>query len=409
MQRHARRAADPIAALVPLLAYSFRMTKNPTEVALLARGMDSGTAKRLREAGWTLARLQGASDNELQSLGVDGPERIALRGGDRPAIPPANLTQVLFANRWLCCVCRDVERPIVVHHIEPWANSHDHSPGNLAVLCTRHHGEAHSTRDLELTLSPARLRAMKSRWEREVRRMDPLAIQQGTQLQAEHWLYFNHLRLFDLAQGSGIRLTELPAFAAASTASVCDDAGAVVKSAEPGGYRYADSDGMPLYRYMSQMLHAVLAVATVRNISDDLDRGVLNQLIVPGDLVFVQGLHSFSDVEPAPTGTQAVRGTRSANRVEISFVFDRAEATSSSAWSTWLRGRQGVGSLMQVKQLERTGDKLHVMATVLAIRTAVEGLKDRMYELSLYRSGLGLQDGGDEEDFSEFENSSVDT
>lgn len=385
------------------------MSRNPTEIALLARGLDSALAKRLREAGWTLGRLQAAPDDELQSLGIDAAGRIALREGDRPAIPAANLAQVLFANRWLCCVCRDAALPIVVHHIEPWATSHDHSAENLAVLCTRHHGEAHSTRDLEITLSPARLRSLKGRWEQDVRRKDRVAIQQGTQLQAEHWLYFNHLRLFEFAQGIGIHLTELSTFEAARAARVCDAAGAVVKSAEPGGYRYADSDGMSLYRYMKEVLHAVLALATVRNISDDLDRSVLNQVIVPGDIVFVQGLHSFTDVQPNPSQVQLVRGTRSANRVEISFVFDRAEATSSSAWSHWLRGRHGVGSLIQVKQLERAGNKLQIVGTVLAMRTALEALKERMYELRLYEAGLGLRDDGDEDDFSEFEESDVDS
>lgn len=385
------------------------MSRNPTEIALLARGLDSAMAKRLREAGWTLGRLQAAGDDELQSLGVDATSQIALREGDRPAIPAANLAQVLFANRWLCCVCRDAASPIIVHHIEPWATSHDHSPSNLTVLCTRHHGEAHSTRDLELTLSPARLRSLKDRWEQEVRRTDRVAIQQGTQLQAEHWLYFNHLRLFDFAHGLGIHLTELSTFEAARAACVCDAVGAVVKAAEPGGYRYADSDGMTLYRYMKDVLHSLLAVATVRNISDDLDRSVLRQVMVPGDLVFVQGLHSFTDVQPAPSGVQLVRGARSANRVEISFVFDRAEATSSSAWSNWLRGRQGVGSLIHLKQLERAGDKLQIVGTVLAIRTALEGLKERMYELGLYEAGLGLRDDGEADDFSDFEESDMDS
>jgi hypothetical protein len=385
------------------------MSTNPTENALLARGMDSVLAKHLREAGWTLRRLQAADDDELQSLGVDAAVRMALRQGGRPAIPAANLAKVLFANRWLCCVCRDPAMPIIVHHIEPWATSHDHSPDNLAVLCTRHHGEAHITRDLELTLSPTRLRSLKHCWEQEVCRKDRVAIQQGSQLQAENWLYFNHLRLFDFAQGLGIDLTELSTFEGALASGVCDAAGAVVKAAEPGRYRYADSDGMPLYRFMKDVLHAVLAVATVRNVSDDLDRSVLTQVIVPGDIVFVQGLHSFTDVEPTPSGVQLVRGARSANRVEISFVFDRSEATSSSAWSNWLRRRQGVGSLIQVKQLERAGDKLQIEGTVLAIRTALEGLKERMYELSLYEAGLGLHDDREEDDFSQFEESDVDS
>jgi hypothetical protein len=136
---------------------------------------------------------------------------------------------------------------------------------------------------------------------------------------------------------------------------------------------YADSDRTQLYRYMKASLYALLEKTTVRNISDDLDRGVLNVLLVPGDLIYVQGLHTFTEIRPAPGNGQPVRGTRSANKVEVSFVFDRREATSASAWLEWLHGNHGVGSLIQVKQLERSNGRLHVSGTVVAMRTALEG------------------------------------
>ena len=72
---------------------------------------------------------------------------------------------------------------------------------------------------------------------------------------------------------------------------------------------YVDSDRMQLYRYMKAMLYALLDNATVCNISDDLDRGVLQSLVVPGDLVYVQGWHVFSDVQPSPGGAAIWVGT----------------------------------------------------------------------------------------------------
>lgn len=152
------------------------------------------------------------------------------------------------------------------------------------------------------------------------------------------------------------------------------------------------------------MLYALLAHATVRNISDDLDRGVLKTLVLEGDLIYVQGLHVFSDVQPAPGKAQPVNGRRSANKVEIAFVFDRREATSTSSWTDWLRGSHGVGSLLQVKRLDRNGDRLRISGTVIAIRTALEGLKERAYEVGLYKSGLiggfhSIDDDDDDDDW----------
>lgn len=364
------------------------MNRNRTDIALMARGMTNTQATTLREQGWTLGKLQASNDRSLQTLGIS-PEIIErLHSEARPAIPTDTLTRVLFANRWVCCICRNAERPVIVHHIRPWAESRDHSATNLAVVCTQHHGEAHTTRGLEVTLTPSRLRDAKQLWEAEAARLDAVAIQQGTQLQSDNWLYFNHLRLLEIAVSNGVNLNEVQGYGAALRAEVCDRDGNIIKAAETNSFMYVDSDRMPLYWYMKNMLYELLAHATVRNISDDLDRGVLSTLVVEGDLIYVQGLHIFSDVQPAPGGTQPVNGRRSANKVEVAFVFDRREATSMSAWADWLRGSHGVGSLLHVKRLERNGDRLRISGTVIAIRTALEGLKERVYEVGLYKSGL---------------------
>jgi hypothetical protein len=179
------------------------MSKNPTELALLARGMDTRLAQTLRPAGWTLSKLQQCEAAALEALSIDQSTIARLHKRKRPPIPPVALVQVLFASRWLCCECREPIRPVVVHHIQPWAESLDHSPANLAVLCTPHHGEAHSQGDLEVTLSAEQLLVAKQTWEGQAARMDRLAIHQSTQVHVCHWWCFNHLRLFELARASG--------------------------------------------------------------------------------------------------------------------------------------------------------------------------------------------------------------
>lgn len=155
------------------------LTRNRTEIALIARGVDSDLARKLRKEKWTLAKLQSQSLQDLVDFGVDEEAASTILGNSRPPIPSDVLVRTLFANRWLCCVCRDESRPIIVHHIKTWAESRDHSQDNLAVLCSVHHGEAHSTHALELTLTPDRLKAEKATWEQEVKRLDPHAILKG--------------------------------------------------------------------------------------------------------------------------------------------------------------------------------------------------------------------------------------
>ncbi len=143
-------------------------------------------------------------------------------------------------------------------------------------------------------------------------------------LGAETWFYFNHLRLYELALELGVDVAAQPSLPAAVAEGVCRPDGTVSKVAAAGSFMYADSDRAPLLGFMLGLLRAVLIDAPLRNISDYLDRGVLGCL-VPGDVVFVQGLYTFSPQSPAPVGSQLSRGQRSANRVVVSFVFDLRE------------------------------------------------------------------------------------
>ncbi|HLO93276.1 MAG TPA: HNH endonuclease signature motif containing protein, partial [Burkholderiaceae bacterium] len=319
-----------------------------------------------------------------------------------PAIPAEDLTRVLFDNRWVCCVCRDPSRPVVVHHIREWAHSHDHSPANLAVLCSIHHGAVHTDRKLELNLTPERVAKFKAIWEETAQRDDASALKSGTALQADSWLYFNHFRLAELAMELGIEVGALGGLREAISAGVCRADGTVSKVAAPGSYLYADADRDLLFRFTRELLNAVLGQASVRNISDHLDRGTLGCL-VEGDIIYVQGRHSFTPQTPAPAGSQLSRGTRSANRVVITFVFDLCEATSNSAWAVWLRGSGNVCTILRVQRLSRRGDQLQVECTALAIRSPSPELKHRAYEQRLLEAGLPqAREAAAENDFSAF-------
>lgn len=372
------------------------VTRNRVELALIARGVDSALAEKLRKEKWTLAKLQSQAPEKLLDLGIGEVAVPVILGSGRPPIPPEHLVRTLYDNRWLCCVCRDASRPIIVHHIKPWAESRDHSQTNLAVLCSIHHGEAHSTHALELTLTPDRLKAAKTTWEQEVSRLDPLAIFQATQLISCQWWYFNHLRVFEIAEQVGVNVFDLEGFQDALLNGACDAQGHIRFRKGPLYAGYALSHA--LKRYMSNMLEATMGHACVRNISDDLDRGTLDRLIIEGDLVFVQGSYSFTNLDPDGSGQVLVRGRRHANKVEVTFVFDRNEGTSGSARYEWLCGVRALGCLLRVNSLRKdVKGVLHIEATVLAIRSANQELKLRSYEAGLQKSGLLGEECEDEE------------
>ena len=376
------------------------MTRNQTELALIARGVDITLARKLREERWTLAKLQQQNLQQLIEVGLTEEAAQTILGNGRPPIPVESLVKTLFANRWVCCVCRDPNFPVIVHHIEPWAKSRDHSEKNLAVLCSVHHGEAHTIHMLELSLTPDRLKAVKVAWEREVERLDPSAIFTSTQLMACQWWYFNHHRVFEIASELGVDFTQISGFQGARSANLCNEEGIPCIRDE---LMYSGTAGLILQRYMASMLKIAMGHARVQNISDDLDRGTLKRLIAEGELIFVQGSYTFSDLPAKGMDEDLVSGRRHVNDIEITFVFNRNEGTSISARYNWLRGTQNLGCLLRVNSLRRDlKGALRIGTTVLAIRSAHVELKSRLYEIGLLRSGLIGREAEDDE-HDEFE------
>jgi len=82
------------------------------------------------------------------------------------------MNKLLFESRYTCCVCRDISGGIIVHHIEKYSESHSHDEDNLVVLCLNCHGEAHTTRELQLNLNRDRLRQSKKLWLEPVKQLD---------------------------------------------------------------------------------------------------------------------------------------------------------------------------------------------------------------------------------------------
>jgi hypothetical protein len=352
-----------------------------TVAALMRAQMGQEQALKLTAAGWTSGKLKQQNDGALKQLELSTISIKALRKGGRAAIPRGSLFQVLWANRFACCVCRDPSRLIQVHHIVGWAESHDHRPQNLAVLCTEHHARAESKGRMNQNLTPQLLREYKQKWEADVQLLDFRAIMDAAPVDDSSWLYFNTLRLTELARSVGVDFKQLRQYRTALRAGLISASGEVASGDSDTPYRYAGRSGEVLYRYMKEVLEAALRGLPVRNISDDLDRSLLQPAIRAGDIVFVEGRHSFKNQSERTKGPgQAAMVRRSANHVEIVFSIDVWEGTSNSAWSLWLRGPQRVGSIILVRSVDKTNGKLLIQGTGLAIGQGLKSLLARSYQ-----------------------------
>jgi len=86
---------------------------------------------------------------------------------NRKKIPPRTEAEIRYRNRNTCCICRDPNKGIVIHHIDGSRNNND--PSNLAVVCLEHHDEIHKRGGISRTFSPKLVRKFKQGWELKVR------------------------------------------------------------------------------------------------------------------------------------------------------------------------------------------------------------------------------------------------
>jgi hypothetical protein len=97
---------------------------------------------------------------------------------DRVEVPPELADAVLFASDRQCCICRDGNTRVQIHHID--GNRSHNAFDNLAVTCFNHHSEAHSREAFVRNLTPGLVRQYNDSWRALVRlRLTPTADPQG--------------------------------------------------------------------------------------------------------------------------------------------------------------------------------------------------------------------------------------
>ena len=164
--------------------------------ALVARGFDFQIATQLSNDGYTLARLKTMDESSLKSIGLTSEYIDIILREKRPPIPLVVLRKVLYESRMTCCVCRDRSQGIIVHHIKEFSDTRSHDENNLVVLCLNHHGEAHTTRALQLNLTPNRLIDLKQRWLADVREWDAQEVLEFKSYLSQQALAIRHIMSF---------------------------------------------------------------------------------------------------------------------------------------------------------------------------------------------------------------------
>jgi hypothetical protein len=81
---------------------------------------------------------------------------------ERVEIPTELATRVLFASDRTCCICRNTQRKVQIHHIDGDPSNNDFD--NLAVICFDCHSDAHSKVAFARNLSSDIIRLYNQSW-----------------------------------------------------------------------------------------------------------------------------------------------------------------------------------------------------------------------------------------------------
>ena len=115
---------------------------NNTFKSLLSKGISSDIAQRITDSGYNLSTLSACSEKELENLGVDKSLKNQIFDSKRPSIPDNITNNLLYKSRRTCCICRDSNRSIIIHHIKELSLIHISEPTrplyiSYAVFCLK--------------------------------------------------------------------------------------------------------------------------------------------------------------------------------------------------------------------------------------------------------------------------------
>ncbi|MGR5428282.1 HNH endonuclease signature motif containing protein [Vibrio harveyi] len=350
------------------------MTSKRTYEALVARGIDTNKAQELVSKRLTLSKIKAMTEIELEGLGLPPTLIEAILKEGRPPIPSDTVFTLLHESKRTCCVCRDPSRSVVIHHINQWSESKDHSENNLVVVCLEHHNDAHTTKGLSLSLTKKQLRQHKSNWLKSVQKSDARAVLGLMQVNNSSWDYINHNRMFQLASNSNIDLLSSPYFMAVNDNNMVNSIGLLQDTSKwavgskPTFRLYDCGEGTTLYFYTSSILERLLQRLPIFDVTEKWTVTELKTLLSPGKFICLRGAFYYKNISTVNRGRNRMRhGYRRKSKIRVDFQFDAWEATSSTSDSCHLSGRKSSLAILLVKSISKKEGWLNIQCSCLAI------------------------------------------
>lgn len=359
-----------------------------TENALLARGFDSHLASRLAGSGITLSSLKNMQYSQLQSLGLNEQYIKIINSEPRPPIPEKVLLSVLYKNKRTCCVCRITQKPIIVHHINEWAISKDHSEENLAALCLECHDLAHSKKQLSQNLTSIEIKNCKKKWEHDVSKIDVITILRlKEERDVARWDWINLHRVFEILNNYDFHIEDSPFIRQLKEDNVIDERGFLIeeehwKLGKSSQNFFIDfgRGGSNIASYLSSILEIVVTTLPVVDITPMLKSHTeIKSLVTNGSYIAVQAPFYFNSIlESNSLRNEVKTAYYQGYGVRIEFTFQPWYCMSSSARNGAMTGRKVQTIFGFVRDISSIDGELFISLSCLGAGTAFKRHENRV-------------------------------
>ena len=285
--------------------------------------------------------------------------------------------------RRICCVCREKDKSLVLHHTREWAKSHNHDEELLVVICVNCHGEAHTKRELGRNLTPEELLKHRTLWATDVAALDARALFDADENRnalgmAPLWDYFNHRRISRAAAELSINPKALPSFARIAGKAPLDELGAIdwptvhSGSASHAHYMYdgdiRNADGV--YTYFADLLTLVVSKSKWIDLGSIWAPTKLKAVAEPGRVgILTAGFRFKSAKTMLSVGPgQDREGYYQKEKIRLHFTFDGWETTSTSSRAMLSRIWRATAVCI-IRSVDTEGPLTNIKATCLGIGT----------------------------------------
>lgn len=343
---------------------------NKTLKALLELGIDNIKAEMICSQKLSLNDLKLKENLALTQLGFTEDEIIAIHSTPRPPIPEDNLKNIFYKSRFSCAVCRDKNKGVIVHHIEPWEKSHSHEESNLILLCMDCHDKAHSYHEISKNLSPKILRGLKKEWENKTWVNDTEIIIKSISENSPLgfgvcWDWFNVKRLFEVLEMLNVNKKILNNYIPDDLMNSWLKIDEKKKYWVEGIYDFNESE------YLKEIINTL-----VRSVKFNL----LNTLwsiegiatLKSGDFIVFQKDFYFKEIDKN-SKTRLCYSKR--DNIRIEYIIDPWYCMSSSSYYLHLTGHQKSTTFGIIRDIESNENETVIKASLLAMGISFADIK----------------------------------